>query len=306
MAASPRVVIAGGSGFLGRTLTKAAASAGYDVVVLTRRLAPSPGDRAPRAVHWTPDGKTGPWAEVLDGATAVVNLAGESIGEGRWTEARKEQLRSSRFDATRSLVAAIHACRTPPAVFVSGSAVGYYGSRGDEILTEESSPGNDFLARLCVEWEQVAAQAAAATRVVLVRTGLVLDAKEGALPRMLTPIKLLVGGPIGSGRQYMSWIHREDWAALVLWAIEEKRASGPLNATTNNPATNGDFTRAAAAELHRPAIMPVPAFAVRLLTGEMGDALVVGGQRVVPRRALDLGFRFRYPELRAALADILA
>lgn len=252
-----------------------------------------------------PDGSAGQWATALDGATAVVNLAGESIGAGRWTAARKEQLRNSRMAATGSLVAAMRGCRTPPRVFVSASAVGYYGSRGDAVLTEESRPGDDFLARLCVEWERVAAAATDVTRVVMTRTGLVLDANEGALPRMLTPIKFFVGGPIGSGRQYMSWIHREDWAALVRWAIEESRVAGPVNATTDQPVTNAEFTRAASAHIHRPAMMRVPAFAVRALVGEMGDALVVGGQRVVPKRAMELGFRFRFPDLQSALADVV-
>jgi uncharacterized protein len=323
MSPTSRIVLAGGTGFLGRALAEALRRAGHDVVVLTRQpplasVAAPTGTSAARTdaaggppagirrAHWTPDGTAGEWTALLEGARAVVNLAGESIGGGRWTAARKQRLRDSRLAATASLVSAIRGCRQPPDVFVSASAVGYYGLRGDEVLGEDAPPGDDFLARLCVDWERAALDARDATRVVLPRSGLVLNAKEGALPRMLVPFRFFVGGPIGSGRQYMSWIHLDDWVALLQWALDEGQLSGAVNASTNQPVTNEVFAATAGALLHRPALMRAPAFAVRALVGEMGDALVLGGQRVVPRRALELGFRFRYPEFKGALEEVLA
>jgi len=333
-----RIVLAGGTGLLGGLLSRALVARGHDVVVLTRSGAPAtPGEtpvtgRAdvpsggsedlslPRAVEvrdasgagagarltrWTPDGTVGAWAQEVDGAAAVVNLAGESLAARRWTPAQKSRLRDSRLDATRSLVAALTGATRPPGVFLSASAVGYYGDRNDEVLTEESASGNDFLAELCAEWERVALQAAGATRVILTRTGLVLDAHGGALPRMLTPFRLFAGGPLGSGRQYMSWIHRDDWAALVLWAIDTADVAGPVNATSPSPVTNAEFARTIGAALGRPSLLPAPAFALRLALGEMGDALVLSGQRVVPARALSLGFRFKFEKLADALKDVL-
>ncbi len=309
-----RIVIAGGTGFLGRALSDALAAAGHDVVVLTRQAGPATNEPAAanrphtgvRLAHWVPDGTPGPWAAFLEGASAVVNLAGESMASGRWTPSLKARVRDSRLDATRSLVAAIHGSRVPPAAFISASAVGYYGTQGDDVLTEESPPGSDFLAELCVEWEGTAQRAAdAVRRVVLLRTGLVLDREAGALPRMLMPFRFFVGGPLGSGRQYVSWIHLADWVALVLWAAAEAAVSGPLNLTAPNPVTNAEFARTAGRVLRRPAVVPTPALALRLLLGEMADAVVLGGQRVVPQRALAEGFRFEYPDLDRALADVL-
>jgi hypothetical protein len=259
-----------------------------------------------RLAHWTPDGTAGPWAAFLDGAAAVVNLAGESIAGGRWSASRKGRLRDSRFDATRSLVAGLAACPSPPAVFLSGSAVGYYGTQGDEPLTEGAPSGADFLADLCVEWETIAGRAAGSVgRIVVVRTGLVLDRAGGALPAMIAPFKLFAGGPLGSGAQYISWIHSDDWVGLVTWAMGQPAVSGPINATAPGPVTNREFTRTLGAVLGRPAWLPAPALALRALLGEMADALLLGGQRVVPDRARALGFRFRYPELRPALESLL-
>ncbi len=309
-----RFVIAGGPGFLGRALSDALASAGHDVVVLTRQAGPATNDPATaaqphvgiRLAHWVPDGTSGPWAVFLDGAAGVVNLAGESMDSGRWTPSLKARLLDSRLDATRSLVAAIRQCRTAPAAFVSGSAVGYYGTHGDEVLTEESPPGSDFLAELCVEWEATAAHARdRVERVVMLRTGLVLDREAGALPRMLAPFKFFVGGPLGSGRQYVSWIHLSDWVALVVRAIGEASLEGPLNLTAPNPVTNAVFARTVGRVLGRPAAVRAPAFALRLLLGEMADEVALGGQRVVPERARAMGVRFEYQDLEAALADLL-
>ena len=309
-----RILVAGGTGLLGRALSDALAQGGHDVIVLTRQpssVTIDPSHAATthagvRLAPWTPDGTAGPWAALLDGATAVVNLAGESIGAGRWSSSRKARLRESRFDATRSLVAGLAACAAPPAVLLSGSAVGYYGPRGDERLTEASPAGSDFLAQLCAEWEAIAGRAAASVRrVVIVRTGLVLDRTGGALPRMVAPFRFYAGGPLGAGSQYISWIHIDDWVALVTWAIDHPALSEPVNATAPGPVTNREFARAVGAVLGRPAWLPAPAIALRALLGEMADALLLGGQRVIPDRALGQGFRFRYPELRPALDSVL-
>ncbi len=308
-----RIVVAGGTGLLGRALADALAAGGHDVVVLTRKAssvtidaARSEATRAGvRLAHWTPDGSTGPWAALLDGATAVVNLAGESIGEGRWTASRKARLRESRYAATRSLVAAMAACSKPAAVFVSASGIGYYGMDAEGVLTEDSPAGSDFIAELCSGWEAIAREAACARRVVTLRSGLVLDRDGGALPRMIAPFRFFAGGKLGSGAQYISWIHIDDWVAFVTWAIGESALDGPLNVTAPNPVTNDEFSRAVGASLGRPSWLPAPAFALRVLLGEMADSLLLGGQRAVPARALERGFNFRYPEVTGALRAVL-
>lgn len=308
-----KIVIAGGSGFLGGALAAACAEDGHDVVVLTRAL------QAGAAVHdagtgmpgitrvgWTPDGRTGHWATAIDGSGALINLAGAGIGDRRWTPARKVLLRDSRILATRSLVAALDAAATPPPVFVSASAVGYYGTTGDEIRTEASPAGGDFLAGLCEAWEAEARSAERVSmRVALLRTGIVLEKSGGALARMATPFRLMAGGPMGSGRQYMSWIHRLDWIEMVRWVLGTPEASGALNLTAPTPVTNREFASALGRAMGRPALVPAPAFALRALLGEMADPLVLRGQRVVPARAQALGYRFRYPELSQALTAIM-
>lgn len=300
-----KIVIAGGSGFLGRPLAATLAEQGHEVVTLTRGNAARRGHTRSRAVAWTPDGTVGPWAAELDGAGAVVNLAGESIAGKRWTAAHKQRILDSRIDATRSLVGAIQAASAPPAVFVSGSAVGYYGPRGDEVVTEDTPAGHDFLSHVCVQWEAEAQRAASArTRIVCLRTGLVLEDDGGALPQMLPPFKFGAGGPVGSGQQYWPWIHRSDWSALVQWAIDTPAAAGAVNGTAPQPVTNAAFARALGKALRRPAFMPAPGFALRLLLGEMADALLLSGQRAVPARAEQLGFSFRYPQVDQALAAI--
>jgi uncharacterized protein (TIGR01777 family) len=233
-----------------------------------------------------------------------VNLAGESIAGSRWSNARKQHILDSRVQATRTLADAIAGASRPPPVFVSGSAVGYYGPRGDEVVTETQPPGSDFLARVCTAWEAEATRAASVTRVVCMRTGLVIENGGGALPRMVLPFKFGIGGPLGSGRQYMPWIHRDDWVALVRWTMATAAADGPINATAPNPVTNTEFSRALGRALHRPAFMPAPGFALRLALGEMADALLLSGQRVVPAKAEQLGFRFRFTHLDDALRAI--
>jgi uncharacterized protein len=299
-----KIVIAGGSGFLGRPLAAALAADGHDTVTLTRSGATPGGQTQGRAVTWTPDGSAGPWAAEIDGAGAVVNLAGESIAGKRWTGEQKRRILDSRVRATRSLVAAILAAKTPPPVFVSGSAVGYYGPRGDEKIPEDTPPGTDFLANVCVQWEAEAMRAKAATRLVCLRTGLALERDGGALPQMLPPFRFGAGGRVGSGRQYWPWIHRADWIALVQWAIRMPAVAGAINGTAPNPVTNAEFARALGRAMHRPAFMPAPGFALKLLLGEMADALLLSGQRAIPERPEQLGFTFRYTRIDDALAAI--
>jgi uncharacterized protein len=305
-----RIVIAGGSGFLGRALTEALLTAGHHLQVLTRQPAvPSEPQTGRQFEHvaWTPDGTAnGFWTSPCSGADIIVNLAGESIASGRWTPARKARLRGSRVFATRSLARFIMESDQPPAAFVSASAIGFYGDRGGDALTESAGPGGDFLAELAAEWEKEALAAQSArTRVVLLRTGIVLDPREGALPKMLAPFRLFAGGPFGSGRQYMSWIHRDDWVSLVRWAIETPGVRGPLNLVSPNPVTNADFARALGRALQKPAVMPAPGLALKLVLGEMAGPLLLYSQRVRPARALEGGFRFAHPALDEALADLL-
>jgi uncharacterized protein (TIGR01777 family) len=280
-----KIVVSGGTGFLGRPLAAALAADGHDVVVLPR------------------DQQS--WRARVDGADAVVNLAGEPIAGARWSDEHKRRILDSRVTVTRALADAVHAAASPPAVLVSGSAVGYYGPLGDEVATEATPAGSDFLARVCVQWEAEAQKAAsAATRVACIRTGLVLARDGGALPEMLPPFTFGVGGKVGSGRQYWPWIHREDWIDLVRWTIQTPAAAGPINATAPNPVTNAAFAHALGHALHRPALLPAPAFALRLLLGEMADALLLAGQRAVPSKATQLGFHFRYENLEPALQAI--
>jgi len=306
-----RIVIAGGTGFLGSPLAEVYAEEGHDVRVLSRTLPPGEsrhesGTGVPgiTRVGWKPDGRSGPWASALDGADAVINLAGESIGEKRWTPQRKALLRDSRILPTRSLAAAIAAIPTPPGVFINSSAVGYYGASGDDRKTEDSPAGQDFLAQLCEDWEQESRKAVrAGMRHAIVRTGVVLERSGGALPQMVRPFRLFAGGPIGSGKQYMSWIHRLDWVEMVRWIVATRDAAGPINATAPHPVTNREFARTLGGALRRPALIPTPPFALKLALGEFANYILTG-QRVIPARAQALGYHFRYPELDIAFRGI--
>ena len=296
-----RIAITGASGLIGRRLLKNLAAAGHSLHVLSRHA----GTNLPPGVRlsvW--DASRGePPADSLQDVDAVVHLAGEPVAQ-RWNAHARQAIRQSRVTGTRNLVQALAKLPKKPEVLVCASAVGYYGSRGDEILNESSSPGADYLAQICVDWEQEAQAAeASGIRVVRVRTGLVLDARGGALPRMLPPFRMGVGGKLGSGKHWMSWIHLEDLAALFQFALANP-VTGPLNGVAPNPVINADFTRALAAAVHRPAIFPVPAFALRLLFGEMSEILL-SSQRALPQAAEAAGFRFRYPELAPALAAVL-
>lgn len=292
-----RLLIAGGSGLLGRALSRALRADGHRVQSLTRH------PRHADDVGWSADGTDSGWTTALPGTDAVINLAGASIAGARWTAAHKARIRDSRVRATRALVDAINAARAPT-VLVSGSAIGIYGSRGDEPLDESARAGSDFLAGVCRAWEGEALKVNAATRLVLVRTGLVLAKDGGALPQMALPFRFGAGGPMGTGRQYMSWIHVDDWVGLLRHALDTRAAAGPINLTAPAPVTNAEFARALGRALHRPAFVPTPAFVLRLALGEMADALILGGQRVLPAKAQALGYEFRYPTLERALEAI--
>jgi uncharacterized protein len=298
-----KIVISGGTGFLGRPLTQALAHDGHTIVVLTRGTATA--DRLTRRVTWRPDGSVGDWAVEIEGAGAAINLAGESIGGRRWSAGQKQRILDSRLRATKSLREAIGRAATPPAVLVSGSAVGYYGPLDDRIATEDTPPGHDFLAEVCVKWEAEANHAASTrTRVVCVRTGLVLERDGGALPQMLPPFWFGAGGPVGSGRQFWPWIHRQDWIDLVRFALATPAVVGPMNATAPQPVMNREFAKALGHAVRRPAFMPAPGFALKLLLGEMADGLLLSGQRAVPAKAQTLGFTFKYENLDTALANL--
>jgi hypothetical protein len=295
-----RIVIAGGTGFLGTALVEALRADAHDVRLLTRR------PRHNTDLAWNADSHgASPWTSALDEADAVINLAGESIAGARWSDSRKRAIRESRMRATSALVAGIANAKRPPTTFISASAVGFYGNRGDEMLTEESSPGSDFLAEVCRDWERIAMEAAARSRVVRLRTGIVLGRGGGALSPMALPYRLFVGGPVGSGRQYMSWIHVDDWVAMARWSLATDAVSGAINLTAPAPVTNTEFAHALGRALHRPSLMRTPALALRvLLGGEMAEALVLGGQRVLPAKAAAMGYSFKYPTLETALRAI--
>ena len=295
------IAITGASGFIGRRLLKVLGGAGHSLTVFSRHAGTNLPPSA-RLVVWDP-AKGLPPREALEQIDAVVHLAGESVAQ-RWTPEAKRRIGESRVQGTRNLVQGLAAAGRRPAVLVCASAVGYYGSREDEVLTENSSPGRDFLAQVCMAWEKEATAAAElGIRVVCLRIGLVLAAHGGGLARMLPPFKAGVGGKLGSGVQWTSWIHLDDLAELARYAVEHP-LDGPVNATAPNPVTNAEFTRTLARALHRPALFPVPAFALKILFGEMAEILLAS-QRAVPQAALGGGFAFRYPELAPALEQLL-
>ena len=300
-----RALVTGATGFVGPRLLRLLDRP----VVLSRdpdRARRLIGHLTDRIVRWDPLHGPPP-QESFEGVDTVLHLAGESVAAGRWTTARKAMIRDSRVIGTRNLVQGIVQAATKPRVLVSASAVGYYGDRGDEELTESARPADDFLARVCVEWEQEALAAEkSGVRVALARTGIVLGSGSGgALEKMLTPFRLGAGGPLGSGRQWMPWIHVADLARLYLHAAETTSITGPMNAVAPNPVRNSEFTKVLARQLRRPAFMPAPYFGLRLVFGEFAQVLFAS-QRVIPRVALDTGFVFQYPELANALREILA
>jgi uncharacterized protein (TIGR01777 family) len=296
-----KILVSGSSGFVGTALLESLRNDGHTVARLLRsnREVP-PGD-----VSWDPVAGTLDLA-AAEGADALVNLAGANIGEKRWTTARKAELRSSRVNATSSLVDAIAKLRNPPKVFVSASAIGYYGSRGNEPLTEANGPGNGFLADLSAKWEASASRAQSrGIRTVMPRFGIILAAHGGALPRMLLPFKLGLGGRLGSGRQWMSWVTLDEVTCIIRYLITRTDVQGPVNVVAPNPVQNSEFTRTLARVLHRPRIFPAPEFALRLVLGEMADGLLLASQRVLPAKLADAGYEFRDPELASALTQVL-
>jgi uncharacterized protein len=300
-----RVLVTGASGLIGSALCDALLARGDEVVGLTRDPEKARPKNPTVTWHaWKASAEPAP-AAALEGVDGVVNLVGEEINQ-RLTDQAKVRIRESRILGTRNLLEGVAASPTEPSVFVGQSAVGYYGDRGDEILDEESSPGEGFTAEIPIDWEAAEREAEGLfDRVVIFRTGLVLSKDGGLLKELLLPFKLGVGGPIAGGDQYMSWIQLDDVVGLFLWALDDHRVWGVINGTAPNPATNSELSKALGAVLHRPAFMPVPKFAVAALRGgELADA-VAGGARVIPRRALDLGYEFRHPELDEALRSSL-
>lgn len=299
-----RVLVTGASGLIGGTICDALLTRGDEVVGLSRN--PETARSTNPTVRWFAWEATleRPPAEAFEGVDGIIHLLGEPINQ-RWNPESKQRIMASRRAGTHNLVQAIAALEQKPRVLVSGSAVGYYGDRGDAILDESASPGSGFAAEVAVEWERAAHEGDELLRVVVVRTGLVLDPRDGLLKQLLTPFKLGVGGPIAGGNQYMSWIHIDDEVAVMLWALDDERVSGAVNASAPNPVTNRDLSKVLGRVLRRPAVLPVPGFALNLiLGGELADT-VKGGQRVVPRRAQDLGYSFRFAELEPALRDLL-
>jgi len=298
-----RVTLTGATGLIGTRLVRALRVRGDEVTVLSRNPDRAGEALGVEAVGWEPTSGPAP-AEALAGRDGVVNLAGESIGQ-RWTARVKEAIRESRITGTRNLVAGIEAAEPRPQVLVSASATGIYGPRGDETVDEGGAVGDDLLAQVAADWEREAQAAAAlGLRVVEIRTGIALAPEGGALEQMLTPFRLGVGGPVAGGRQYFPWIHIDDLVALFLRGLDDATWSGPFNGAAPEAVTNRDFSKALGRALHRPAVMPVPKLALRILFGEGADA-VASGVHAVPRRALEHGFEFRHPELGEALADLL-
>jgi uncharacterized protein (TIGR01777 family) len=292
-----RIALSGASGLIGGRLADAMRARGDQVIELSRS-----GKNG--AVRWDPLSEPAP-AAALAGADAVVHLAGENIAQ-RWNSRAREAIHASRTVGTANLLAGIQAAQPRPPVLLSANAVGYYGNRGDEPLTESSAAGEDWLASVCAEWEHAAMAATLlGLRVCVLRTGVVLDRSGGALAMMLPPFRLGVGGPVAGGRQYISWIHGDDLVALYIAALEDERFAGPLNAVAPAPVRNAEFAKALGRALHRPAVAPVPAAALHLLYGAMA-AIVTDSQNVVAERALALGFNFTYPAVEAALRDALS
>jgi len=301
-----KVLVTGASGLIGSALCDALLSRGDQVVGLSRDPARARQGKPSIQWHrWEPTLERPP-AEAFDGVDGVVNLVGEKIDQ-RWTDSAKQKIMETRRTGTHNLVGTIAGLSQRPQVLVNQSAVGYYGDRGDAVLDESSGPGGEsFDSKVVVEWEKAAREVEpTGVRLAILRTGQVLDAGGGMLAELLTPFKLGVGGPLAGGKQYVSWIHADDEVGLILWALDDESVSGVVNATAPNPASNHDFSKALGRALGRPAVVPVPGLVLDLKFGGEFGKVLRGGQRVVPKRALELGFEFRHPELDEALEDLL-
>lgn len=298
-----KILVTGATGFIGESLCKSLHADGHELVVLSRR--PESAEVVPgaRAFRWNPEAEMPP-LECWSGVEAVIHLAGEPVAAKRWTEEQKRRIRDSRVIGTRNLVKGMKALANPPKIFISSSAVGYYGNRGDEKVDERSAPGKGFFPDICTAWEHEAEQARElGIRVVLPRIGVVLG-DGGMLDKILLPFKLGVGGILGSGKQWFPWIHLDDLVGILRHALDGEHVSGAINGVAPNPATNAEFTKALGAALHRPTIFPVPEFALRIAMGEMANA-ALDSQRVYPTVALETGYKFRFPNLQQALESLL-
>ena len=300
-----KVIITGGTGLIGSALASSLVEENHEVIVLSR--APMKADNLPPAVQvveWDARSAKG-WGHLADGADAIVNLAGENLAEGRWTDARKERIRHSRLNAGRAVVEAVEGANNKPQLIIQASGVNYYGTRQAGEIGEDAPPGDDFLADICIEWEASTAPVEEmGVRRVIIRTSPVLSTEGGAVPRMLPPFKMFVGGPVGSGDQGFSWIHLADAVAAIRFLLENPAASGPFNLTAPNPVTNAHFSQAFGKALHRPAFMPVPGFMLKLIYGEMAT-VILEGQLAVPVRLTELGFTFQFPHIEGALQELV-
>ncbi|HEX8072558.1 MAG TPA: TIGR01777 family oxidoreductase [Pyrinomonadaceae bacterium] len=301
-----KIIVTGASGLIGSALVPALVAAGHQVTALVRRATRDQTRPGVTEVEWQPDAGQLDAAQ-LAGTEAAVHLAGEPIAEGRWTDEKKRRIRASRVESTRLLAETLARLEPRPRALVSASAIGYYGDRGAEVLTEASAPGNDFLAEVCQAWEAAAEPArAAGIRVMHPRIGFVLSGRGGGLPRMLVPFKLGVGGRVASGRQYMSWVALADVVGVVERALTDERLAGPVNTVAPQPLTNAEFTKTLGRVLGRPTIFPIPAFGLRLALGELAEALMLSSARVEPARLRAAGYEFEYPQLEAALRAAVA
>ena len=304
-----RVIVIGGTGFIGRHLSKRLMEKGYEVVCMTRNVSRAKEEAEGRIniqfVGWDGRSAVG-WGGYAEGAAAVINLAGENLASGRWDKKRKQRIIQSRLQAGKAVLDAVKSARRKPGVVIQASAVGFYGNRGDEVLDEASGPGSGFLVEVVREWEGSTAEIEAlGVRRVVIRTGLVLGPKEGALSRLVLPFRFFLGGPLGGGRQWVSWIHIQDEVQAILYLMEHPELKGIFNLTSPYPLQNRDFSQKMGAVLKRPSWMPAPGFLLRVLYGKMAEETILSGQRVMPARLSEAGFEFAFPDAEMALTDIL-